>query len=203
MRQDRVAGYINDLGRALRARGAYTRDLVDEVRDHLLDSIEAGKRRGLSSEAAEDDALAKIGTPDAVAQHAAANVPRFRRGVLMTICVGTTCAVAYLSLSLLMLRPPRASRAWPAEAVFVLVVTALTFAWTKAGGLSSWIRPVLLLGTLTLGALGGASIYAAVTYAAMTGDFEGYGVVLGALFTIQAVLTLLQLKPRARGLDGT
>jgi len=194
MRHDRLAGYLNELARALRARGAYTRDLVDEVRDHLLDSVEAGKRRGLSSEAAEDEALTKIGAPDAVARHAAANVSRFRRIVLLTLCVCTMGSVGYLSLSLLILRPPRASRAWPLEAIFVLVVTALTFAWAKAGGLSPWVRPLLLFGTLTLGALGGVSIYAAAT-----GDFEGYSAVLGTLFTIQALLTLLYLKPRTRG----
>jgi hypothetical protein len=188
---------MNDLARALRARGAYTRDLVDEVRDHLFDSVEAAERRGLSSDAAEAEALTRIGTPEVVAELAAANVSRFRRGMLLTLCLCTTCAVAYLSLALLILRPPRASHAWPAEAVFVLVVTALTFAWTKAGGLSPWIRPVLVFGTLTLGALGGVSVYAAAT-----GDFEGYSVVLGMLFTIQALLTLIHLKPRAPGFLG-
>ena len=197
MKQDRVARYLDDLARALRVRGAYTRDLVDEVRDHLLDSIEAGKRRGLSADAAEDEALTRIGTAGAVAQHAAANVPRFRRGVLLTVCLCTMCSVAYLSLSLLIFRPPRAGHAWPVEALFVLMVTALTFAWAKAGGLSPWIRPVLVLGTLSLGALGGRSIYEAVT-----GEFEGYSVVLGTLFTIQALLTLVQLKPRAREFLG-
>jgi HAAS domain-containing protein len=194
MRHDRIAAYVNELARALRARGAYTRDLVDEVRDHLVDSIEAGARRGLSADAAEHEALANVGSPEAVAEHAAANVPRFRRRMLMTLCLCTTCSVAYLTLSLLILRPPRASHAWPAEAVLVLVVTALTFAWAKAGGLSPWIRPVLVLGTIALGALGCVSIFAAVT-----GEFEGYSAVLGTLFTIQALLTLLYLKPRGRG----
>jgi hypothetical protein len=185
---------LDDLARELRARGAYTRDLVDEVRDHLFDSVEAGKGRGLSSDAAEDEALTNIGTPEAVAQHAAANVPRFRRGMLLSLCLCTMCSVAYLSTSLLILRPPRASHAWSAEAIFVLVITALTFAWVKAGGLSPWIRWLLMFGTLALGALGGVSIYATVT-----GDFEGYRVVLGTLLAIQALLTLLHLKRRTRG----
>jgi len=197
MSPDRIARYLGDLTRALRARGAYAGDLVDEVRDHLLDSVEAAKRRGLSSDAAEDDALARIGAPDAVAQHAAANGPRFRRAMLLTLCLCTLCSVAYLSLSLLILRPPRAGHAWPAEAVFVLAVTALTFAWARAGGLSPWMRPILLFGALALAALGGVSIFVAVT-----GDFEGYGVVLGTLLTAQALLALLHLKPRAGGFLG-
>lgn len=194
MTHDRVARYMDDLTRALRARGAYTRDLVDEVRDHLLDGVEAATRRGLSSEAAENEALANIGSAEALARHAAANVPRVRRGALLTVCVCTMFSVGYLSLSLLIFRPPRASRAWPAEAAFVLLLTALTFAWAKAGGLSPWIRPVLVLGSLALGALGGLSVYVTVT-----GDFEGYNLVLGTLFTIQALLTLVQLKPRTFG----
>jgi hypothetical protein len=197
MRSGRIARYTDQLARALRVRGAYSRDLVDEVRDHLVDSVEAGKRRGLSAEAAEDEALDTIGTPERVAQHAAANVPRFRRGMLLILCVCTMFSIGYLSLSLLILRPPRASHAWPIEAVFVLVTTALTFAWAKAGGLSPWIRPVLAVAALALAALGGVSIYAAVT-----GDFEGYSVLLGTQFIMQAVLTLLYLAPRARGFLG-
>jgi hypothetical protein len=194
MKRDRVAAYTDDLARELRARGAYTRNFLDEVRDHLVDSVEAGKRRGLSSDAAEDEALTNIGAPGIVAQYAAANVPRFRRALLLTLCLCTIAAVGYLSLSLMVLRPPRASQAWPAEAVFVLVVSVLTFAWTKSGGLHPWIRPLLVAGALALGAFGGLSIHAAVA-----GDFEGYSVVLGTLFITQALLTLAQLQSHSRG----
>lgn len=193
MTHGRLARYVDDLARELRARDAYRHDLVDEVRDHLLDSVEAGERRGLSTDAAEDDALARVGAPDVVARHAAATVPRVRRGLLLTLCACTVGAVGYLSLSLLILRPPHASRGWPAEAAVALVVTSLTFAWTKAGGLAPWLRPVLVLGAITLGVLGALSIYAAATR-----EFEGYGVLLGTLFAAQAITTLLYLTPGPR-----
>ncbi len=108
------------------------------------------------------------------------------------------CSVAYLSLSLLILRPPRASyRAWSAEAAFVLVLTALTFAWAKTGGLSPWARPVLVVGNLALAVLGSMTCYAAVRR-----DFEGYAVVVGTLFSLQAVLTLIYLQRRTRRSSG-
>jgi HAAS len=194
MRPDRIGDYLDTLTRALRARGAYRRGLVDEIREHIADSVHAATGRGLSVDAAEDEALARLGRPDIVARHAAANVPRLRRGMLLTFCLLTMGSVAYLSLSLLMLQPPRASRAWPAEAVVALVVTALTYAWAKTGALLWWMRPILALGALTLGALGAVSIYAAATR-----EFEGYRAVLGALFTIQALLTLVHLTRRSRG----
>lgn len=198
MTHDRIAAYLDELARALRGRGAYSRDLVDEVRDHLLDSVDAAQRRGLSSDAAEREAVAKIGSAEFVARHAAANVAGFRRGMLLSVCVCTMCSVAYLSLSLLILRPPRASyRAWSAEAASVLVLTTLTFVWAKTGGLWPWTRPLLGFGSLVLAVVGGMTCYEAVTR-----DFEGYAVVLGTLFSLQAVLTLIHLQRRTRRSSG-
>jgi hypothetical protein len=196
MTTDRIASYLDELTRALRARGAYSRQLVREVHDHLLDSVEAGQRRGLTVDAARVEAIANAGTPELVARHAATDVLRLLRGMLLSVCAGTMGSIAYLSLSLLLLRPPRANyRAWSAEASCVFVLTAVTFAWAKAGDLSSpWTRPLLLLGSLALAILGAKTFYANVT-----GHFEGYGVVLGTLFTLQALLTLVHLRPGLRG----
>jgi hypothetical protein len=198
MTSDRIATYLEDLARALRARGASSRDLVDEVRDHLLDSVEAARRRGLSSDAAENEAVANMGTTQLVARHAAANVSRLGRGALLVVCVGTMCSVAYLSLSLQVLRPPRASLgAWSAEAVPVIMLTALTFVSAKTGGVSAWTRALLLVGSVGLAIVGGMTCYAAVRR-----DFEGYAVVLGTLFSLQAVLTFVHLHKRTRGFAG-
>jgi hypothetical protein len=191
----RIAGYLEELTRALRARGAYSRRLVQEVHDHLVDGVEAGQRRGLTADAAHDEAMAHTGTPEFVARHAAADVSRLRRGMLLSVCTGTMGSIAYLSLSLLLLRPPRANyRAWSAEAGVVFVLTAVTFAWAKAGDLSSpWTRPLLLLFTLALVTIGARTVYANAT-----GHVEGYGVVLGTLFTLQALLTFVHLGPGRR-----
>jgi hypothetical protein len=191
MTTDRIARYLDELRRALRTRGAYSRRLVQELSDHLVDSVEAGQRRGLSAAAAQDEAIAHAGTPECVARDAAADVSRLRRGMVLSVCAATMCSIAYLSFSLLLLRPPRANyRTWSAEAGFVLAVTVVTFAWAKAGDLSSsWTRRLLLLGNFALTTLGATTLYASVT-----GDFEGYEMVLGVLFMLQAFLTLIHLR---------
>jgi hypothetical protein len=195
MTPDRIAIYLDDLARALRAQGAYSRDLVDELGDHLLDSVEAGERRGLSADAAQEAAIARAGAPELVARHAAAHIPHRCRRALLIVCGATMGAVAFLSLSLLILRPPRANyRAWLVEAVLVLLLTGVTFAWARAGETRvRWSRPLLLLGSLALAAFGTGSVYRELTR-----DFEGYGLVLGALFSAQALLTLVLLHRRPR-----
>jgi hypothetical protein len=193
MNGQRTARYLKDIAGGLRARGAFSPDLVDELRDHLRDSIEAAERRGLSSAAAEDEAIARMGAAEIVVRHAAADAAPVRRGLLLGICATTMAAIVYLSLSLLILRPPRANyTAWSIEAAAVAVLTALTFTWARTGGLEPWRRPLLMAGSVGLAAAGGTACYTA-----LTGDFDGYRVVLGALFSVQAVLTLGSL-PRER-----
>lgn len=192
---DPIARYLDELTRALRARGAYSRRLIHELRDHLVDSVEAGQRRGLTAAAAQDKAIADAGTPELVARNAAADGPRLRRGMLLSVCTGTMVSIAYLSLLLLLLRPPRANYwPWSAEAGCVFVLTAITFAWAKAGDLSSpWTRPFLLLGSLALATFGARTCSAHVM-----NHFEGYDVVLGLLFMLQALLTLAHVRPWPR-----
>jgi hypothetical protein len=195
MRHERIAGYLDDLARALRARGAYNTRLVAEVRDHLLDALDAAQRRGLTDDAAEGEALAMVGAADLVAQHAAAEVPRFRRAVLMTVCVCTIASIAYLTLSLLILRPPRANYwAWSMEAPLVLSVTAMTYIWVKAGDLVwRWTRPILAFASVALGTIGASAFHVE-----RPSDFDGYGEVLGTLLLLQAVLTISYGQRRNR-----
>jgi hypothetical protein len=195
MTPDRIATYLNELARALRAQGAYSQGLVDELRDHLLDGVESGKRRGLDTEAAQQEAIANTGTPALVARHAADNVSHFSRFALLTVCGATMGAVACVSLSLVILRPPRANyRAWLVEAMLVLLLAGVTFAWARTGESAvGWSRRLLVLGSLALAALGAGTVYRE-----MTREFEGYGLILGALFTAQAILTFVHLHRRPR-----
>jgi hypothetical protein len=115
--------------------------------------------------------------------------------MLLGICASTMAAVGYLSLSLLILRPPRANyAAWSTQAAAVVVLTAVTFVWARSGGLAPWMRPVLIAGSLGLAAAGGAACYGA-----LTGHFDGFRIVLGALLGMQAVLTLTHLRRQPRG----
>jgi hypothetical protein len=63
----RLQAYLQQLERELRTRGLPDRRIVDEAREHLVDTIEEGLRRGLSIDVAEHEAFVRFGAPETVA----------------------------------------------------------------------------------------------------------------------------------------
>jgi hypothetical protein len=62
-----VEAYLAQLAREIRKRGLLDSRILEEAREHLVDAIEEGLRRGLSVEAAERQAFARFGPPEIVA----------------------------------------------------------------------------------------------------------------------------------------
>ena len=62
--------YLRELARALRERGHAAVRIVDEAREHLVDAVEDGLRRGLAREDAERDAVERFGPPELIAAQA-------------------------------------------------------------------------------------------------------------------------------------
>ena len=105
---------------------------------------------------------------------------------LTAICVFTLLATGFLSLSLLILQPPRADyHLWFVTAAFFLVQGGLTLAVLFDKGPKS-----LRYATL----IGGAGIIwagAAALYRTLSGPhFEGYALVLGFALIVQGALPL-------------
>jgi len=115
---------------------------------------------------------------------------------LRIMCLFTVLATACLSLSLIILQPPRAKmQVWfPAAALLVAqgVLTLLATSWAGIGSL----RWLVVAGGGAVALLGGS--WVATT---MSGPhFEGYAVLLGTALVVQGALTiLLFLQPRAAG----
>jgi len=67
--------------------------MVEEAREHLVDAIEEGLKRGLSVDAAEREAIARFGLPESVAAHFAnERHPMLNRLiVILTRIAGLTC----------------------------------------------------------------------------------------------------------------
>jgi putative ABC transport system permease protein len=63
----RIEAYVSRLECELRQRGVVDSRIVDEVREHLVDAVDASVRRGLSAEAAEREALGRFGPPETIA----------------------------------------------------------------------------------------------------------------------------------------
>jgi uncharacterized protein involved in exopolysaccharide biosynthesis len=67
---DPIDDYANRLTQALRQRGIDDPRFVSESREHLLDTVADGRRRGLTLDEAEREAFDRFGAPETVAAHA-------------------------------------------------------------------------------------------------------------------------------------
>jgi hypothetical protein len=112
---------------------------------------------------------------------------------LAAICLCTLAATAYLSASLLILRPPRANyQQWAMIAGVIVVQGVLTLValWTAS---PRYIRYVAAVGGLAIAALGANGVYSTVSGP----HFEGYALVLGSGIVVQGLLTLAAFAPRS------
>ena len=105
---------------------------------------------------------------------------------LAAICVLTLAATAYLSLSLLILRPPRADyQPWAPMAGAIVVQGALTLFAIRSGS-AKVVCYLAAAGGAAITAVGASSVYSTVSGP----HFEGYALLLGSLLVAQGLLTL-------------
>jgi len=157
-----IESLLQELGRALRDRDVTDERAIDEAREHLIDLVEDGVRRGLPQDAAEQEATRRFGAPASVAaQFTEGRSPMLAR--LLSVAAATSRALT--------LQPRRAVRvslllASPAMLFLLAVlldegfgisasmapVNAImaTPGWREAFNL---ITPVIFLGGLALGVL--------------------------------------------------
>ena len=112
---------------------------------------------------------------------------------LIALCAFTLLATGYLSLSLVILQPPRANvRQWFLMAALILAQDALTLITVRGAAVGDWMRWLLVPGAA-------AMIWLGVTWAYVTiqgSHFEGYALVIGSVLVIQGAATLAYLTPR-------
>jgi hypothetical protein len=115
--------------------------------------------------------------------------------LLAAICLLTLLAVAYLSASVLILRPPRANvGVWLTLASVFIAVGAFTLAALYVESLSAPLRYAVLTGGAVVTAVGAWMVRSTLTSV----HFEGYQLVLGSMLVVQGALTLAAfVKPRA------
>jgi hypothetical protein len=107
--------------------------------------------------------------------------------LLAAICSLTVLATGYLSLSLLILRPPRANyQEWIPMAALFLAQGVLTLVAVTRGFSAGWMPRVLMAGGIAILLAGALWAYATVSGP----HFEGYALVLGSVLTVQGALTV-------------
>ena len=163
MASEHLEAYLKDLADALAAHGAWDARTIEEARAHLLDAVEAGLRCGLPLAVAEREAVTAFGQPDVVAARAAAEQKDHHdwrphailNRLLAASCWFTLFATAYLSLSVILLRPPRLNYpAWFLIAGFFIAQSVLTLVTVLGSVRGNWARRVLIVGGVAIASTG-------------------------------------------------
>ena len=104
---------------------------------------------------------------------------------LVALAALTLLAVAYLTASVLVLRPPRANlSAWLPLAAILVTQCVLTFA--AASSAVAWLRLLVAVGGAALMVAGVWLVRATLSSA----HFEGYALLLGSMLAVQGALTV-------------
>jgi hypothetical protein len=200
MSGDPFREYTARLAGELRRRWVAPGRIVAEVREHLADIRAARIQAGRSPADAEREAVERMGRPEEVAAALAAARPAALDRAVVLACAATVAAAAYLTLSLLVLRPPRADLpAWLAVAAALLVQTAATIALVGASARGRWLRAAVGAGGALLVLAGGSWVAATLS----SPHFEGYALVLGSIAAAQGVLTVARALCRSSALRPT
>jgi hypothetical protein len=192
--------YLKQLADALAARGAWDGRILDEARAHLHDAVDAGIQRGLAADAAEREAVAAFGRPEVVAARAAAEQRHYHdrrphavlNRLLGAFCWLTLFATSYLSLSVIVLHPPRLNYpVWVLMAGFFVAQSVLTLVTIGGSVRGNWACRSLMAGGIALTSIGVWWVHETVSGP----HFEGYALVLGSCVAIQGILTFVRLLP--------
>jgi len=109
----------------------------------------------------------------------------------------TLLATGYLSLSLIILNPPRANfPVWFTLAAIVIVQSVLTLAAIRMERPPAGLRLVLAAGACVLVGIAIWRVRATLN----SSHFEGYNLLLGAMLVVQGALTLVGLVGNPKGL---
>jgi hypothetical protein len=91
-----LEAYLDELQRELRCRGVLRARIVEEVRGHVLDAVEAEVRQGTGPEAAVHAAIERFGPARALAVEFAAERSRTVQKILFTVAVSLGLLLGYL-----------------------------------------------------------------------------------------------------------
>ena len=114
------------------------------------------------------------------------------KNALTTMCVLLLLATGYLSLSLVVLNPPRANfPVWFTLAAVFVAQSVLTLVALRMAQPPAPLRVMVAAGACVLIAIAVWRVRDTLT----SSRFEGYNLLLGAMLAVQAVLTLAATVP--------
>jgi hypothetical protein len=185
--QSSIDLYLEQLDRALRVRHVWDGEIVDELRAHLADVCAAARRDGLSVADAEREAIRRLGAAEVVAAAFVDGRRPMLNRVLVAVCALTVLAVGTLTLSVVVLRPPRVNYVVSGLLAFIVVAQSAVTIGAVMTSARSWLRLALSIGGALLVAVGTMILHETLSRS----HFEGYALVVGTLVVVQGVLTIV------------
>ncbi len=96
MSENRIQVYLRQLERQLWLRGIASAEILAEMESHLRESVEAGLRRGLSVEEAEQAALERFGSVRTIAKTFEKERKSLMQKILFVVAVLTGLSIAFV-----------------------------------------------------------------------------------------------------------
>lgn len=96
MRKNQIQTYLRKLERQLWLRGIAGPEILAEIQSHLLEAVEAGLRRGLSQEQAEQEALERFGSVRVIAKTFEKERKNGMQKILLLVAIVMGLFIAYV-----------------------------------------------------------------------------------------------------------
>lgn len=202
---ERLRRYAAELAAELPADLADPERVVAEVEDHLAQSLEALSRE-MTPSAAEEEVIRRFGRPADVAALFAAlagaepSLLRARWRGRTAAAAGLAAAVGLVAFAAWTLVDPapvawRWARAIATAAAGMLAIGLAVLQITDAWG-AAVVRRVVAVTSATIVLVGVAAVAGTLELGRLSGDYECYGVAIGAALIVQGGLGLSMLSRR-------
>ncbi len=96
MKENQIQTYLCRLERQLWLRGIINSEIMAEIESHLLESVEAGLRRGLDAEEAEHEALERFGSVEIIAKTFEKERKNTMQKILLAVAVLMGLSIAFV-----------------------------------------------------------------------------------------------------------
>lgn len=194
-----IESYLSELRRALRHDPLLARRVLEEAADHLAEIAAAERRSGMSPHEAEENAVRRFGSADALAHQFDSYSLAFK--AMLAFATVATVLVAlwlfYVIARVLPLRDPAHIPMWRTVAFGFLAYSGLCLTYLVVGPRYTALRWSVLFLSVVAVALGAYGIISMLRVASTGGHFEGYlvlmGLILGGHGVTAIVYTILTM----------
>lgn len=204
---DPIQAFLIELARRMPGETSRTSRVLEEVEDHLIEKTDELRRQGLDFEAARAAAVERFGTPGEVLHRFEIEAPlesevRAMLRFALTLTAGVTTAFAALIFVFSWVDDAPLAVTFAKVALSIVIaaynVVLLSRLWMRQPA-RPWLAWLVFGGGLLMIAIGAAGFVWTAHLGEVTGDWESYGFVCGALLVFQGALAAVQSRARETG----